>query len=261
MDFITNIPPCLNRIKNPPQKLYFKGDLSLLNRPKVAIVGSRACSKYTQSLILRLASALKNAGVCVVSGAAIGADIYAHQGAYPSTIAVFGNGLEHIYPKQNAKMINDIYQNALALSEYAPNEGARAGYFLLRNRIVVGLSDAVVVAQADIKSGSMSSAMYAKNALIPLFGLPQRLGESDGTNMLISNGDMGLISDIDEFAARFGDPLFALKAQNDSADDEIIAFIKANPSFNACYARFKDKLFEYELEGKIAIDGAFVRVL
>lgn len=257
MDFITNIPPCLKRIKNPPKKLYFKGDLSLLERPKVAIVGSRACSKYTQNLILSLASALKNAGVCVVSGAAIGADIYAHQGAYPLTIAVFGNGLDEIYPKQNAKMINEIYTRCLALSEYEPSQKAHSAFFLQRNRIVVGLSDAVVVAQADIKSGSMSSAMYAKNAGIGLYGFGQRMGESDGTNLLISKGQMSLIADIDEFVAKFSSPLFSASENK----DEIVEFIKQNPSFNASYARFGDKIFEYEIEGKIAIDGAFVRVL
>lgn len=259
MDFITNIPPCLKRIKNPPKKLYFKGDLSLLERPKVAIVGSRACSKYTQNLILSLASALKNAGVCVVSGAAIGADIYAHQGAYPLTIAVFGNGLDEIYPKQNAKMINEIYTRCLALSEYEPSQKAHSAFFLQRNRIVVGLSDAVVVAQADIKSGSMSSAMYAKNAGIGLYGFGQRMGESDGTNLLISKGQMSLIADIDEFVSKFSSTDFPVNKEQNK--DELLEFIKQNPSFNVSYARFGDKIFEYEVEGKIAIDGAFVRAL
>ena len=175
----------LLRLKKPPKELFFKGDTTLLSCPIVAIVGSRKCSKYTQNLILNLSATLKKHGVVVISGGAIGADIFAHQGALPRTIGVFANSLDMIYPAQNEGIIKQIYEHGLALSEFASSHAPRSYDFLARNRIVVGLSDAVVIAQADIKSGSMSSANYAKSAKIPLFGLPQRKGESNGTNMLI----------------------------------------------------------------------------
>lgn len=252
----------LSRLKNPPKELFFRGDTSLLSRPIVAIVGSRKCSKYTQNLILNLASTLKKRGIVVISGGAIGADIFAHEGALPRTIGVFANSLDMIYPAQNELIIKEIYKQGLALSEHESSHAPRKYDFLARNRIVVGLSDAVVIAQADIKSGSMSSANYAKSAGIPLFGLPQRKGESDGTNMLIAKGDMRLLDDFESFALSFGGELFAsLSEQKSKNDDEILEFLSSNSDFSVAYARFGDKLFEYEIEGLIAIDGAFVRVL
>ena len=252
----------LLRLKKPPKELFFKGDTSLLSCPIVAIVGSRKCSKYTQNLILNLSVTLKKHGVVVISGGAIGADIFAHEGALPRTIGVFANSLDMIYPAQNEGIIKQIYKRGLALSEFATSHAPRSYDFLARNRIVVGLSDAVVIAQADIKSGSMSSANYAKSAKIPLFGLPQRKGESDGTNMLIAKGDMKLLDDFESFALSFGAELFVnLSEQKSSKGDEILEFLSANNDFNAAYARFGDKLFEYEIEGLVAIDGAFVRVL
>lgn len=252
----------LSRLKKPPKELFFVGDTALLSRPIVAIVGSRKCSKYTQNLILSLSATLKKHGIVVISGGAIGADIFAHEGALPRTIGVFANSLDMIYPAQNERIIKQIYEQGLAISEFESGHAPRSYDFLARNRIVAGLSDAVVIAQADIKSGSMSSANYAKSAEIPLFGLPQRKGESDGTNMLICKGDMKLLDDFESFALSFGGELFmSLSEQKSKKDDEILEFLSANNDFNAAYARFGDKLFEYEIEGLVAIDGAFVRVL
>ncbi|AJB45698.1 DNA-processing protein DprA [Campylobacter fetus] len=254
MDFITDILS-LKKLKKPVNRLYYKGNLELLNFPKVAIVGSRKCTSYTKNLVLNLASTLKNYGICVVSGAAIGADIHAHEGAFPNTIAVFGNGLDNIYPAQNSKMIEKIYKDALALSEYEPNALATPWSFLERNRIVVALSDAVIIAEADMKSGSMSSARLALDMGIPLFVLPQRLNESNGTNDLLSKNRANLISDFDEFASKFG------SLNSDLSKDDVLEFIKTNQNFDECYARFGDALYEYELDGKISIDGVYVRLL
>ncbi|ALV24832.1 DNA protecting protein DprA [Campylobacter iguaniorum] len=253
MDFITKLPSELDRLKKPVQKLYYKGNLELLNLPKVAIVGARKCTPYTKNLVISLASSLRKHGVCVLSGGAIGVDNYAHEGAFPLTIGIFGNGLDGIYPVQNAKMINQIYSNSLALSEYEPDFKAHSWSFLERNRIVVALSQAVVIAQADFKSGSMASARLALDMGIPLFVLPQRLEDSRGTNSLLAKNQANLIDDFDAFSAKFGS-LY-------QEDDEILSFIKINSSFDECYAKFGDKLYEYELESKIAIDGIYVRVV
>lgn len=255
MDFTSDFPELL-KLKKPPKKLYFKGDLSLMKTTKIAIVGSRKCSQYSKNLIISLATTLKNYGICVVSGGAIGADIYAHEGAFPNTISVFGNGLNQIYPAQNAKIIEKIYKNSLALSEYEPNFKATPWSFLERNRIVVGLSKALVVAQADLKSGSMASARIALDLKIPIFVLPQRAGESDGTNELLKQKKADLITDFDEFAEIFGS-----KQTQITQKDEILDFISKNQNFEECFAKFGDKLYEYELEGKIVIDGIYVRIL
>ena len=249
LDFI---PEPLNRLKNPPKQLNFIGDTSLLSLPKIAVVGSRKASVYTKECVTALCAALKSANVCVVSGGAIGVDITAHKAAMPRTIGIFASGLDTIYPSQNKVAINEIYTKALALSEYNEGEPPLAYRFLERNRIVVALSQALVVAQADPKSGSMQSARMAKELGVPIFTLPQRLGESDGTNELIASGAANLINDFDEFALRFGGK--PAPAQ----EDEVIKFCKNGASLDAALAKFGDKIYEYELEGKLRISGLTV---
>jgi len=247
MNFITEIDE-LKRLKKPPKKLWYKGNLELLKYRKVAIVGSRKMNTYSKMLILRLAGELKKREICVVSGAALGCDIIAHEGAFPHTIAVFGNGLNEIYPRTNAKMISQIYEHALALSEYDPDVKAAGFQFLERNRIVVGLCEALVVAQADLKSGSLQSARLAREMGIPVFVFPHRMGESAGTNALLAKNQANLIHDINEFADSFAE----LK---DFKSDEILDFIRENPNFDAAFAKFGDKIYEYEIDGKIEIMG------
>ena len=109
-----------------------------------------------------------------------------------------------------------------------------------------------MVAQADAKSGSMQSARMAKELGVPIFTLPQRLGESEGTNELVASGTANLINDFDEFALRFGGK--PAPAQ----DDEVIKFCKNGASLDAALAKFGGKIYEYELEGKLRISGLTV---
>lgn len=250
MDTITKIPTPLLRLKNPPKKLHYTGNLDLLNMPKIAVVGSRKISYYTKTLISNLCTKLKNYGICVVSGGAIGCDIQAHKAAFPNTVAIFANGLNIIYPKTNANLINEIYNNSLALSEYELNQPPLRHRFLERNRIVVGLCEALVIAQADLNSGSMSSARIAKNLNIPIFVFPQRIDESKGTNLLLKHQDAILLDDFDEFALKFGN-----KIKEVSQNDEILNFIKNNSNLQDCLNKFGNKIYEYELLGKIIING------
>lgn len=252
MKILENLPQELLELEKPVRKLYYKGNLSLLDKPKVAIIGSRKMSVYTKNCVLDLASLLKQVGVCVVSGGALGVDIYAHQGAFPSTIGVFANGLNQIYPKNNEKMIKQIYENALALSENEPDYTPQGYDFLLRNRIIIALSEAIIVAQADFQSGSLHSANLAVRLGKKVFVLPQRRNESDGTNSLLEQGKVRLINDFKAFASSFGD----LKAQK---EDEILSFCKNGISIDEALKRFGDKIYEYELEGKIEICGVLVR--
>lgn len=252
MQILENLPQQLLELEKPVRRLYYKGDLSLLDKPKVAIIGSRKMSVYTKNCVLDLASLLKQVGVCVVSGGALGVDIYAHQGAFPSTIGVFANGLNQIYPKNNEKMIKQIYENALALSENEPDYTPQGYDFLLRNRIIIALSEAIIVAQADFQSGSLHSANLAVRLGKKVFVLPQRRNESDGTNSLLEQGKVRLINDFKAFASSFGD----LKAQK---EDEIVSFCKNGVSIDEALKRFGDTIYEYELEGKIEICGVLVR--
>ena len=254
MNILNEIPSQLNRLKNPPKKLYYKGNLKLLDMPLVSIVGSRKASAYTKSCVLNLAEILSKAGVCVVSGAALGVDIAAHKGAFPNTIAVFGNGLDKIYPQANAKTINEIYKNSLAISEYESDTAPRGYQFLERNRIVVALSKALVVAQADLLSGSMQSARMARELGLKIYVLPQRIDESSGTNELLASGRAELISDFNKFAMKFGN-------LQEGAKDEILDFCKGGADLDEALEKFGDKIYEYELIGKLKISGLRVNAV
>lgn len=251
LDFI---PEPLNRLKNPPKQLNFIGDTSLLSLPKIAVVGSRKASVYTKECVTALCAALKSANICVVSGGAIGVDIAAHKAAMPRTIGIFASGLDIIYPSQNKVAINEIYTKALALSEYDEGEPPLAYRFLERNRIVVGLCEALVVAQADFKSGSMQSARLANELKIPVYVLPQRMGESDGTNFLLANKKAELIDDYHKFASLFGE----IKEQ-EKTSDEILEFCENGVSLYEVLAKFGDIIYEYELEGLVEISNLRVK--
>ena len=244
------------KLKKPPKKLFYRGNLELLNKRKISVVGSRKMSFYTKNLILNLTREITKTGeFCVISGAALGCDIAAHEGAFPNTIAVFGNGLEQIYPKENENTIRKIYENALALSEYEDDFMPTKWSFLERNRLVVTLGEALIVAQADLKSGSLQSARIANELGIPVFVFPQKINESRGTNLLLGQNRANLIYDIDEFCAKF----LGQNSQNSSSqNDELLNFILRNDDLNAVLAKFGDKVYEYELDGKIEIFGTKV---
>jgi len=252
MRLLQPIPQSLKSLPNPPKKLYFKGDERLLDLRCVAIVGSRRPSSYTRGSVLRLARALSLRNIAVVSGGAMGVDAIAHEGAFPNTIGVMATGLDICYPKVNEKLIQSIYSKALALSEYEAGIMPKRYSFIERNRIVVGLSEAVVIAQADLKSGSMQSAKIALKLGKPLYVLPQRLGESDGTNFLLSQGQAKLIHDIDTFANEFG--------EIESLSDPLLEFCKKESSLQLALEKFGLMVYEYELDGKLRIDGAQIVV-
>ena len=247
------LPQALNRLKNPPKELNFIGDTSLLELPKVAVVGSRKASVYTKECVAALCVALKSANVCVVSGGAIGVDIAAHKAAMPRTIGVFASGLDIIYPAQNKAAIKEIYAKGLALSEYDEGEPPIAYRFLERNRIVVGLSQALVVAQADLRSGSMQSARLANELKIPVFVLPQRINESSGTNALLASKKAELIDDYVKFASLFG----VVKEQK--TDDDIVKFCKNGVSLDEALSKFGEIIYEYELDGLVEISNLRVK--
>lgn len=253
MQKIIPLPKSLTEIKKSVESLYFIGDVSLLDKKIVAIVGSRRPNAYTKRVVTSIASNLAKRDVYVISGAAMGVDAVAHNAAFPKTIGVMGNSLDIIYPKVNQNLIAKMQEEALVLSEYEPNTKATPWSFVERNRIVIALSSAVIIAQADEKSGSMHSAKIALKQGKKIYVLPQRMGESDGTNKLLSEGKAELISDIDAFCERFGE------IKNDG--DEVIEFCKNEPDLEKCLQKYGETIYEYELDGKLKIEGVKVVVL
>jgi len=248
--------PELESMKKYPDQLYSKGDLEMLKRPKVSIVGTRRPSSYTRIHTHELARALSARGVCVVSGAAMGVDAIAHQGAgSDNTIAVMANGLDIRYPVVNRSMIEEIEKRALTISQFEPGFKATAWSFVLRNELVVALGDFLIVTEADINSGSMRSVEYAIEMEKKIFVLPHRLGESMGTNSLLREGLAEPIYDIETFASQFG------QAVDDGIiKDEFFYFCQQSPTLDEALEMFGERIYEAELEGLILLENGIVRL-
>lgn len=248
------IPPALLALKNPPEQLFYKGDLGLLDcQVKIAIVGSRSPNAYTKQTCAILSASIAKAGGVVVSGGALGVDIIAHENALPSTIMFSPSSLDIIYPKANRAVIERIRSEALMISEYESPYNPHKFSFLERNRLVIGLSDIVIIPQADLCSGSLQSARLCLESNKPLFVLPHRINESLGTQKLLAQGKAQCIYDINAFVSEiFGSSI--------ESEDEILTFCQNAPSFELAYQKFGDKILEYELEGKIVRESGIVRV-
>ena len=241
-------------MKSYPDTIYFKGNPDLLLRTKVAIVGSRRASQYSLQVTYRLARALAKAGAVVVSGAAMGVDASAHRGAgAESTIAVLPCGIDLKYPAVNADLIEEIGEKGLLLSQFIPGFKATPWSFVTRNEVVVALSKVLVVTDAALESGSMRSVEFAKEMGKKIYVLPHRLGESEGTNMLLKSGEAEAIYDIEEFAQIFTDGHLLPREC-----DPFMEFCKKQPTYEEALERFSQELFEAELEGKIVVKSGRV---
>ena len=201
-------PTKLKEIKNSPKKLFFRGNLELLQNNSIAIVGSRECTSYGFYNAYEFAKELSKKGICVISGLAQGIDTAAHLGAMHQkgkTIAVLGTGLNKIYPKENEILAESIIKNGgLIISEYGLYEERKSENFPKRNRIMSGLSDGIVVIEARKKSGTLITARYAKEQGRKVFSLPGNVDviNSSGTNELIKNGAI-LVTDVKDILDKF----------------------------------------------------------
>lgn len=188
-------PKKLLQIKRSPKELYVAGNYELLNeKQSVAIIGSRDCTEYGRKYANYFSEELSKKGICIVSGMAIGIDALAHIGAVENkgrTIAVLGGGFDNIYPKQNEWLFHKILENGgCVITEHAPNVDIDMRNFPKRNRIVSGLSDIVLVVEAEYRSGTSITAGYAKEQGRTVCCIPGNIenGHSIGTNRLIQEG-------------------------------------------------------------------------
>lgn len=247
----------LSSMRSYPESLYYKGDLTLLKRPKISIVGSRRPNPYTRSMVYELSKKLSLSGVCVVSGAAIGVDAIAHEGAgADNTIAVLPSGIDIRYPSSNAGLIEAIEKRGLTLSQFEPDFATREWSFIARNETVVALGEVLIVAEADIGSGSMHSAEFALSMGKPIYVLPHRLRESAATRQLVQEGKATAIDEIDRFVA-----LISQKARNTLNDSPFIAYCRNHPIYDDALRQFPREIFEAELTGSIEIRNGRVCVV
>ncbi len=201
-------PVSLNYIYEKPLVLYYKGEfVEYKEELSIAIVGSRKATAYGKWACEKFTKDLVDLGVTIVSGLALGIDSIAHKTALKyggRTIAVLGNGLDQIYPKNNSKLYDEISENGLLISEFPIGTQPLAYNFPQRNRIISGLSIGVVVIEAKEKSGSLITAHHGLEQGKDVFALPGNINSiySGGTNKLIRDGAFPLLS-IDDILDQF----------------------------------------------------------
>lgn len=246
--------PELDSMKKYPKELFYIGNTKLLQRKKVSIIGSRKPNQYARQLTHELASKLSQAGICIVSGGALGIDAIAHKATGSNnTIMVAGTGLDKRYPAINNNIIQDIENDGLVLSQFKEGTPSQRYNFPIRNEVVVALGDILIVSYADVNSGTMRSVEYALKMGKEIYVLPHRLGESEGTNSLLNNSTAKVIYDIDKFIIGFG------SVKNNT--DKYLDYFKTNPIYDDAIKKYAEKVFEYELNAKISISNGRIFVL
>ena len=188
-----NYPALLSQIADPPPILYVKGDVSLLNKPQLAMVGSRNTSRSGRENAFRFAREFASAGFIVTSGLALGIDTECHQGALASnghTIGVLGTGIDIVYPARNRPLFDDIAYKGAIISEFPIGLGPRKSLFPKRNRIISGMSLGVLVVEAALRSGSLITARCALEQGREVFAIPGSIHNtgSRGCHALIQQG-------------------------------------------------------------------------
>ena len=186
-------PELLRQIYDPPIVLYVKGSLTAKDKNSVAIVGSRLTTPYGQQTARRLAYQLAYIGVTVVSGGARGIDTAAHQGALSAkgrTIAVLGNGINLVFPPENAELFERMTAQGAVITQFPFNRRADKQSFPIRNRIVAGMTMGTVVVEANLASGALITANMAVENGRQVFAVPGRVDspQSKGCHELIKKG-------------------------------------------------------------------------
>ena len=228
-------PIMLSLIPNPPERLYYSGDLKALELPKIAVVGSRSSTEYGRWAAFMIAKRLSEHGVCVVSGMAEGIDTWAHKGALEGgtpTIAVFGSGIDFCFPPSNRGLMREIEKSGLILSEYEDGIHPTKYSFPMRNRIISGISCATVVAEAGFSSGSLITAECAADQGREVYAVPGNINRkgSVGCNKLIADGARPIVF-IDDILSDLGiktDIVESMSELLSSEEKRVMAVLKSH---------------------------------
>ncbi|HEX7754174.1 MAG TPA: DNA-processing protein DprA [Niabella sp.] len=209
--FITDAhyPQRLLNCYDAPTMLYYKGAADLNTSKILAVVGSRSHTEYGKQVCEQLIKGLEGSDVLVISGLAYGIDSLAHKFALKAglgTVGVLAHGLDEIYPPDHTPMAKEMVQQGGLLTEFVTKTKPDRHHFPSRNRIVAGMSDAVVVIETDIKGGSMITAELANSYNKDVFAFPGRVGDkkSNGCNDLIKMNKAGLLTDAEQLLEGLG---------------------------------------------------------
>ena len=192
-------PAKLRDIPNPPKQLYCTGNIELLRARSVGVIGARKNTVYGKNVAIMIGKRLAESGLAVTSGLAMGIDAFSHEGALEAdgkVIGVLGSGINQMGPWRNRELMKrGLEKGGLVISEYAPDEPAYKGTFPARNRIISGLSEALVIVEAGLNSGSLITAKHASEQGRPVYAVPGNINSqsSIGTNLLIRDGAVPLV--------------------------------------------------------------------
>ena len=255
-------PEQLTVIPDPPAILFYRGKYSPVDLPfTVAVIGSRRCSLYGRKTARRLSMELSRAGVCVVSGLARGIDGEAHRGALDGgspTAAVMGGGLDIMYPPEHSSLAERVAADGCLISEYPPGVKPAKYTFPERNRIISGLSSAVVVVEAGERSGTMITVGTALDQGRDVFAVPGDTDRSStrGSNRLLRDG-AGVVLSPEELIKELG--LNSVSVSVSTISDPILAFLAKKQStpeqlslaLHEDAALINTRLLELELQGLV----------
>lgn len=231
-------PPCLLDLPDPPKRIFGIGDRGLL-RPGLAIVGSRCASPYGLTCTRRFASAAARLGIVVVSGGATGCDSMAHQATLDAggrTVAVLGCGADVDYPQTESRTLARVRESGVVISELPFGHQPRRWAFPRRNRIIAGLSHAVLVVEAGLPSGTFSTADQALDAGRSVLAVPGSIYShgSAGTNRLVRDGAIPITCEEDLVQAM--SDLLSL-GRDDTADPADTGYTSQEPIVEALLSR------------------------
>ena len=246
-------PDQLRNISQPPEQLFWIGrdPQSWLKKPKVAVVGSRKFTPYGKTVTNKIVRELSEAGVVIISGLAFGIDITAHEAALSAggiTVAVLATGLDNITPRSHYQIARQIIEKGTIISERPAGSTVHLGHFVIRNRLISGVADIVLIPEAVLKSGSLHTARFALEQGKTVMAVPGNINSpaSEGSNNLIKSGAVPVTS--------ADDILFALKISNDKKRSATV--FKGSELEEIIYSLIKDGVSDQEaLVAAASTDG------
>lgn len=244
----------IQSIENAPEELYYKGNIELLNKGIVAVVGSRKCSTYAKNICKIFVRKMVENGLVIASGLALGIDEIAHKSSIENggkTIAILAGGIDKIYPEENIELAENILEtNGLIISEKNFSVDTMKKNFPKRNRIISGISSAVLIVESAYRSGSNITARYAIKQNKKLFVIPHNVGTkgAGGMKRLIEWGAK-VVYNPDEIIEQLGDIYNKEKLD-----------IKQKQKYeDRKKQELEDELFEiYKIISKVPIDANYI---